>query len=187
VRGSSVDLFWETASELNNYGFHVEKAVDIESDNYKWNTIGFIKGAGTTNAVSHYDYTDNNVEYGKTYHYRLRQVDLDGTQSCESYSYIVTLTVDRDGELVLEPNAPNPFSNSTKIAFYLPNKTNVTLEVLDIYGNVVKTLANRQFEGRNEIEWNGLDNDGNKVSSGTYIYRLAAGDEIRTGKMTVVR
>jgi hypothetical protein len=187
VRGNNVDLFWETASERNNYGFHVEKAVETDNDNYKWNTIGFVKGAGTTNAVSRYDYTDNSVEYGKTYLYRLRQVDLDGAQSCESYSNIVTLTIDRDGELVLETNAPNPFSNSTVIAFRLPYKTNVTLEVLDIYGNVVKTLANSQFEGRNQIEWNGLDNNGNKVSSGTYIYRLVAGDEIRTGKMTVVR
>ena len=187
VRGSKIDLFWETASEQNNYGFHIEKAVTLESDDYQWNTIGFIKGAGSTNAVSEYNYTDNNVEFGKTYHYRLRQVDLDGTQSCETYSDVVTLTVDNNGELVLEPNAPNPFTNSTKIAFYLPTLTNVKLDVLDIYGNVVKTLADKSFNGWGDVDWNGTDNNGNKVSSGTYIFRLVAGDEVRTGKMTVVR
>ena len=187
VRGKIVDLWWETASEINNYGFHVEKAVDADDDSYNWNTIGFVKGQGTTNSATNYNYTDNNVEYGRTYHYRLRQVDLDGTQSCESYSDILTLTIKSNGELVLEPNTPNPFNNSTKIVFNLPGKTNVTLEVLDIYGNLIKTLANRQLEGSNEVEWNGTDNNGFKVSSGTYIYRLVAGDEFRTGKMTLVR
>ncbi|OGU89964.1 MAG: hypothetical protein A2220_17165, partial [Ignavibacteria bacterium RIFOXYA2_FULL_35_10] len=187
VRGNRVDLWWETASEINNYGFHVEKAADADNDSYKWNTIGFVKGQGTTNSATNYNYSDNNVEYGRTYHYRLRQVDLDGTQSCENYSDIVTLTINSNGELVLEPNTPNPFNNSTKIAFNLPSKTNVTFEVLDIYGNLIKTLANRQLEGSNEVEWNGTDNNGFKVSSGTYIYRLVAGDEFRTGKMTLVR
>ncbi|TAL68945.1 MAG: T9SS type A sorting domain-containing protein [Bacteroidetes bacterium] len=187
VRGNRVDLFWETASELNNYGFHVEKAVDADNDDYKWNTIGFVKGQGSTNSVTDYNYTDNNIEYGKTYHYRLRQVDLNGTQSCESYSNIVTLTIDGNGDIVLEPNAPNPFNNSTKIAYYLPDNKNVKIDVLDIYGNVIKSLVNKSESGQKYIDWNGTDENGNKVSSGTYILRLVAGDEIRTCKMTVVR
>ncbi|MBI5325054.1 MAG: T9SS type A sorting domain-containing protein [Ignavibacteriae bacterium] len=187
VRDNRVDLWWETASEINNYGFHIEKAVYGVHDSYKWNTIGFVKGQGTTNSATNYYYSDNNVEYGRTYHYRLRQVDLDGTQSCESYSGIVTLTVDRNGEIVLEPNAPNPFSNNTNIEFYLPNSVDVKIDVLDIYGNVVKTLAEGTLNGSQKLQWNATDNNGNKVSSGTYIFRLVAGDEFRTGKMTLVR
>ncbi|MFA6571461.1 MAG: FlgD immunoglobulin-like domain containing protein, partial [Bacteroidota bacterium] len=134
-----------------------------------------------------YSFIDKNVEVQHTYNYRLRQVDNDGTQSCETFSDIVTLTFDKVGDISLEQNAPNPFSSSTEIGFNVPTKSHVTLEVLDIFGNVVKTLVNTELSGKNVAEWDGTDNNNVRVSSGTYIYRMVVGDMIRTAKMTLVR
>jgi hypothetical protein len=187
VRSSGIDLMWETASEINNYGFYVERAV-ADNNNFDWKTIGFVKGVGNSVNVNRYNFTDKSVESHSTYNYRLRQVDLDGTQTCETYSDIVTLTFDQVGDLTLEANAPNPFSYSTRIAFTLPARQNVSLQVLDIFGNVVKTLTSGELgASRHEFEWDGSDGNGNKVSDGTYIYRLIAGDETLTGKMSFVR
>lgn len=187
ARNNGVELMWETASEISNHGFYVEKRVGTTEET-EWSTIGFVKGAGTSSSVNRYNFTDSKVVNGSAYQYRLRQVDVDGAQSCSSYSKVVTLVFENAPELSLEQNLPNPFNSNTTIAFNLPAKSNVKLEVLDIYGNVINTLTNGELSAnRYEYTWNGADMSGKSVVSGTYIYRLTAGNETRTGKMTLVR
>jgi len=184
-RNNSIELFWETATEVNNEGFYVEKRNKGEES---WNSIGFIKGAGNSKSVHHYSYTDKNVQPNVTYQYRLRQVDKDGSLSCESLSKVITLVFEGQAELTLEQNVPNPVSNHTSITYTLPNESNVRLEVVDVFGNVVKTLVNNNTSaGRNTVEWNALDSKNRPVPSGSYIVRLVAGNDVRTIKMTVVR
>lgn len=185
VRNSGIELNWETASEINNAGFYVERR--ISSENTDWNTMGFVEGGRNSNVRKSYNYFDGDVTLNTTYDYRLRQVDLDGTQSCPSKE-IVTVTFDQVGQLTLDQNVPNPFANNTRIAFNLPDKRNVKLEVLDIYGNVISTLINGELSAkRHEASWTGVDQYGNQVANGTYIYRLTAGNEVLSSKMTLIR
>ncbi len=188
VRDGAIDLIWETASEVDNHGFYVERRL-ADEENAEWKTLpGFVQGYGTSNEPHEYNYVDEDVVANTTYQYRLRQVDLDGTQSCDDFSNIVTLTYRNQGAVVLEPNSPNPFESSTAINFELPYQMNVKLEVLDIYGNVVKTLVNEERgAGPYKEFWNGFNESGSESSSGTYIYRLTAGDVIKTGKMSLVK
>ncbi|MFH1050428.1 MAG: hypothetical protein V1779_05780, partial [bacterium] len=73
------ELLWETASEIQNHGFFIERRIEGNED---WSTLPeFIKGHGTSNIEHEYNYSDKDIEPNKTYHYRLRQVDLDGTQT----------------------------------------------------------------------------------------------------------
>jgi hypothetical protein len=184
VRESGIDLFWETASEVDNYGFYVEKRV-VGEDEFK--SIGFVSGQGNSSTINRYNYFDKDVTPKTTYEYRLRQVDRDGTHSC-GYSEIITLTYDRIGALVLEQNAPNPFVNQTILKFTLPKAQNVRLEVVDVFGNVVKTIANGYLNAAtHSFTYDGTDNNGNKLPSGQYIYRLTAENEVLSGKMTIVR
>jgi hypothetical protein len=184
-RNSSIELFWETATEVNNEGFYVEKRNKGEET---WNSIGFIKGAGNSKSVQQYTFTDKNVQPNIAYQYRLRQVDKDGSMSCESFSKIVTLVFEGQTELALYQNVPNPVSNHTAISFTLSQESNVRLEVVDVFGNVVKTLVNSNVNaGNSTVEWNALDNNNRPVPSGSYIVRLVAGNDVRTMKMTVVR
>jgi len=184
-RNNGIELFWETASEVNNDGFYVEKR---NNDSEDWNSIGFVKGAGNSNSIKQYGFTDRQVQPFATYQYRLRQVDRDGSMACETFSQVVTLTFEGQSELSLEQNVPNPVADHTTITFTVPESNAVRLEVLDVFGNVVKTLVNETVNaGSKTIEWNAIDNNNNVVSSGSYIVRLVAGNDVRTIKMTVVR
>lgn len=182
-RSNGIELFWETATEINNEGFFVEKF-----GNETWNSIGFIKGAGNSNSINQYSFVDRQVQPFTTYQYRLRQVDRDGAMSCETFSQVVTLTFEGQTELSLEQNVPNPVTEHTAITFTVPEANNVRLEVLDVFGNVVKTLVNENVgAGTRTVEWNAADNSNNVVPSGSYIVRLISGNDVRTIKMTVVR
>ena len=136
---------------------------------------------------SHLSKVQENVTVKTTYQYRLRQVDFDGTQFC-STSDIVTLTHDVVGELALEQNQPNPFIHSTTIKFNVPSEQVVRLEIVDVLGNVVRTLVDGNVSaGAQYVIFDGNDSNGNPVATGAYIYRLTAGETTLTGKMSVNR
>ena len=89
---------------------------------------------------------------------------------------------------VLETNYPNPFNPSTTIAFDLPQQQRATLTVFGLDGKRVATLISDVLPaGRNETVWHGVDDLGQPVSSGTYFYRLVAGDYSQTRQMTLVK
>ena len=86
-------------------------------------------------------------------------------------------------EFALGNNYPNPFNPITQISYQLPEQTSVTLEVYSILGQHVKTLVNEsQSAGNYEVSFDGSD-----VSSGTYIYRLEAGDYFNSKQMMLVK
>lgn len=85
-------------------------------------------------------------------------------------------------------NYPNPFNPTTELCFSLANAGNVQLEIFDIVGQKVKTLVNEyKSVGTCKLSWNGLDDSGNKVSSGVYFYRLKTGDYSKTQKMMFLK
>ncbi|MDG5766290.1 T9SS type A sorting domain-containing protein, partial [Balneolales bacterium ANBcel1] len=86
------------------------------------------------------------------------------------------------GEIVLKQNYPNPFNPSTTIRYSVVEETDVRLEVFDILGRHVRTLAN----GVHQNGWYSVSFDGSGLASGVYIYRLVAGPEILTGQMMLI-
>ncbi len=88
----------------------------------------------------------------------------------------------------LAQNSPNPFNPSTKIVFSLGEARNVRLTVYGLDGRLVRTLvAEPRAAGRHEVIWYGRDDSGRTVASGTYVYRIEAGDWVRTGKMVLAK
>jgi hypothetical protein len=86
-------------------------------------------------------------------------------------------------ELVLNQNYPNPFNLSTVISYQLPRDCHVRLEVYDLLGRKVATLANgKEHAGYQSILWRASD-----VSSGIYLYKLAAGDVASVKRTTLVK
>jgi hypothetical protein len=75
----------------------------------------------------------------------------------------------------LEQNYPNPSNPRTTIAFNLPSADHIRLQVFDVHGRLVKTLADADFPvGRHEVTWDGQNNTGGIVGSGVYYFRLQA-------------
>lgn len=126
------------------------------------------------------------------------------TGSFESMALVAgrqTYSVVRFGDLGLTPgttppvkqvelhgNYPNPFNPDTRISFSLPAQQNVCLEVYNIRGQEVKSLANgKMTEGLHTIVWDGTDSQNKSVGSGLYFYRLKTADAEFNRKMVLLK
>jgi hypothetical protein len=91
-------------------------------------------------------------------------------------------------EFALHQNYPNPFNPQTNIRFAIPTTSRVEIELFDILGRRVRTLANEMMDAGNyAVTWNGTDDLGLSVASGVYFYRLRAGSFTQTRKLLLVR
>ena len=83
---------------------------------------------------------------------------------------------------------PNPFSSSTKINFTLLQSQAVTIQIFDLNGRLIITIANKTFaEGEQQIEWNAKDEKGNEVGAGIYFLKFYRGDFSETKKLFVIK
>jgi hypothetical protein len=92
------------------------------------------------------------------------------------------------GRVVLAQNAPNPFNPRTTIQFSLPEEGPARLRVFDVSGRLVSTLVDGVLPARvHEVQWDGTDDRGHPVSTGTYFYRLDARGFTQTRKMVLAK
>jgi hypothetical protein len=90
--------------------------------------------------------------------------------------------------LILEAPYPNPFNPATAVRFHLASAARARLDVFDVRGRLVRTLADGQLSaGWQEATWDGRGADGSAVASGVYFVRLSSGGETRTQRFVVVR
>lgn len=180
VLENGVQLDWHTATELNNQGFEIERKSDAD-----WVKIGYVPGYGTTTEPRSYSFIDNNVSTG-TYIYRLKQLDFGG-----GYNYSPEVTVEVDftpNEYALSQNYPNPFNPSTTILYQVPKAGDVSIAIYNMLGQKVRTLLNEQVQaGAYEVQWDGTNDAGAKMSSGSYIYRMTAGDFVESKEMILLK
>ena len=180
--GDGVSLTWQTATEVNNYGFNVERgstSLTTGSQGITWETLGFVQGHGNSNSTKSYSFIDKNAPSGKVL-YRLKQIDFDGKYE---YSNVVEVNVNALNRLELAQNFPNPFNPVTTINYTLPNVSKVKLVIYEVTGREVATLVNEfQSAGKHSINFNA-----SRIASGVYYYRIQAGDIIQTKKMILMK
>ncbi len=91
-------------------------------------------------------------------------------------------------EFKLGQNYPNPFNPSTTISYELPQASNVNLAIYNLRGQLIRTLVDRpEAPGRYEVVWDGTSDNGSRVSSGVYIYRIQAGHFVTTKKLILMK
>ena len=105
----------------------------------------------------------------------------------EPYSSVSAVEVPV-GRAQLLGNTPNPFNPSTEIKFSLPARGDVEITVYDIAGRKVRNLQSGEFPaGVNSVRWDGTSDNGNSVSSGTYLVRLSGKGFADTRSMMLVK
>ena len=172
----SIELKWQTKTEINNYGFNVERRIN-ESE---WNSIGFAQGNGNSNSPKEYNYSDNDLfAGGSKFEYRLKQIDNDGQFE---YSDIVEVEI-MPTEFELSQNYPNPFNPSTTIRFSLPKETQLKINIYNMLGELVETLA----EGTYETGYHKATFNASSLPSGAYVYRIESSDFVQVRKMVLIK
>ncbi len=176
MENNKIELIWETATEVNNYGFEIERK---SFEDNSWNKIGFAEGYGNSNSPKTYSFVDNDLVGNSKFVYRLKQIDIDGT-----FEYSKQIEVDATPlNYSLEQNYPNPFNPTTNIKFTLPESSKIRIVVYDILGNIVKTLVNERLEsGYHKINF-----DATNLTSGVYIYSMETNKYTKVRKMMLLR
>ncbi|MDO8550160.1 MAG: choice-of-anchor B family protein [Ignavibacteria bacterium] len=183
ITQNRVTLNWETATEINNYGFEIERKFENENE---WKIVGLVQGSGTTTESTKYSYADNSVTQAGSYYYRLKQIDNDGTFN---FSNEIKVNFIQPEDFVLRQNYPNPFNPSTTIEFVVGQASFVKLEVYNSLGEKVADLLNENKEqGSYKINFSA------NLPSGIYIAKLEtmpigrqAGSKVQTIKMSLLK
>lgn len=177
--GDTVELRWETASELNNAGFEVEhKTVSTLDD--PWEVYGFVEGFGTTEVTQHYTHRISFLSPGK-HRFRLKQVDYDGTFE---YSPEVEVSIDVPGTFVLSPAYPNPFNPETTFSLSIAQGQEVQVAVYDVVGRQVAVLHRGFIASESSRTFRF---DGANLPSGMYLIRAVGEQFIASQSITLLK
>ena len=185
VLESKVILNWQTATEVNNYGFEIERQILNQVQNDNWEKIGFVAGHGNSNSPKDYSFIDQEKVAERSRSYRLKQIDIDGKYE---YSKEIEIDLGMPNEFSLSQNYPNPFNPSTTIKYSIPKIINnqssiINIKVYDILGNVVATLVNEnKAAGNYEVKFNATN-----LTSGIYFYHISTGSFASTKKMILLK
>ncbi len=217
VKLNCVELKWETETEVNSFGFEIQRKSE---DKPEWQTVGTVGGKGNSNTKSTYSFTDYPDVYG-VLNYRLKQLDNDGQVN---YSSILTVEYYGANKFELYQNYPNPFNPVTTIKYSIPsviasepdlsgersNLSNNTQNQQIVHGTLRATnLTSSNSRNDANVQLVVYDILGRKIStlvnkrqspgeysvqfdasdlpSGTYFYTLRVGDFVATKKMQLMK
>ena len=154
AKANTAQLNWQTASEINNDYFTIERS----TDKVNWSIISKINGSGNSNDLVAYFYQDNIMQYG-LYYYRLKQTDFDGKYS---YSQIrsIEITVNNSQDVTLYPN---PFEQHIFIEGNMDELSEI--KVYNALGQELKSIRSKNI-GDNKILI-----DFSSINSGVYFIR----------------
>jgi hypothetical protein len=167
---SANTITWTTATELNNRGFELQRS----TNDGQYETIAFINGAGNSNEANQYSYNDIEIDPAKSYCYRLKQVDFDGTSE---YSKIVCAAARKLNSINIATQ-PNPFSNTLNISIVAEMEGAAMVEVLDIIGKVILVKNAAIHSGDNNVVFE-TDN----LKNGIYFVRIKQQNEVITKRV----
>ena len=174
-------LRWETGVELGMEGFSIVRS-ESETGVYRELTTETIRASGEATG-GRYEWRDESVTANRTYWYKLQEVTTDGLGAeFGPYSVVYKLSYG------LEQNMPNPFNPTTTIKYALAADGPVRLTIYDVRGARVRELVNgTQRADVYRVMWDGSNDNGERVASGMYFYKLVAGRFTQTKKMLLLK
>jgi len=167
-----ISIDWQTATEINNNGFELQRS----TDGIFFNKIAWIEGNGNSTNMNSYQFKDNAVSVG-TYYYRLKQIDFDGQFE---FSDIQSASIRSTGGDLVSFFIPNPSTVKSKLNFNLVKDSKVTIEVIDNIGRVIESKTENMLSGNNTVLFN-TDN----YATGIYTAKIIIGNNEFTRKLVV--
>lgn len=188
----SMDIAGQENSLKNNGAGKLLRNNIICNNDTNWIKIHdkIIPGAesGVSYGAKKYERVDHDVHSGIVYEYKLESVDYQNVS--EVFGPVEAMPLARLPKFELWRNFPNPFRSYTTIQFSLPEKSNINLNIYDLQGRLIKKLicTDKAFSaGTYRVVWNSTNQFGRRVAGGAYIYRLCAGNLIKSQKMLLSR
>ncbi len=178
------NLIWNSSITAENYNLQLSNSTTFDYRTIILDTTGIVD---TTFRLQ-------NLTPNKMYFWRVSASNQYGSSLwSEAFGFktLITSIASEESEIpseyALYQNYPNPFNPTTTIKFALPIQSKVELKIFDILGQEVKSLINDYLNSGNyTIEWDSRNNNGEKVSSGIYIYRISAGNFFQAKKMILL-
>jgi hypothetical protein len=169
------ELYWITASEINNDHFEVLRSIDGRN----FETIGKVKAAGNSHQNSYYNLIDNQLIDGEfTYHYQLRQVDFDGTSTLSD-----VITIKLDQQIVRNVDMyPNPANELVNIRIDGKAGDQIKGYLMDNTGKLVTTIVNTLLNQNSEM----FRFDVTNIPSGVYMVNISVGNKTFTQKLIII-
>ena len=167
--GRQVDLNWETATEIDNDYFTIEKSIDGEH----FELVGIVDAVGNSTQLQTYDLIDEDPYDGLSY-YRLKQTDVDG-----SYTYSTLRTVQFNGgesDITIYPN-PHVGDGPLFVAFNSASSEDVTVEVRDYTGRLIQEQRFAATTGENVFTINTQS-----LGAALYFITVKQGEMISTSR-----
>lgn len=177
MEGDSVKISWYAANEVNSSSYEIERTTQTDTGSTYWIPVKNIEssGKGKNNFYQYYDVPD----VSGTIYYRVVQKDGKGNIQVSNVARVDYLKA--SSNIIIAQNNPNPFSDSTKINFYLPSPSLVTIEFFDNHVNKITEIKNKKFpEGQNAIIFSA-----NGLSPGIYFYRFKTKNFVDVKKMVI--
>lgn len=156
-----VNVDWSTISQRDNDYFTVERS----SDGNKFESIGEVKGAGTSVQTMNYDFTDSDPMHGLSY-YRLRQTDFNG--DTETYNAVAVKYIVAVDEVTIEKAFPNPFRDHFTVQYTMSAETEVTVALVNSNGRQIFSDDVFSNKGANEYNFTSTSD----LHAGTYILNI---------------
>ena len=179
--GSGNQLTWDDNLEPDLLNYRIYRSAD---PNFTPGPGNYVESSITSN------WTDPDYDGGMVIYYQITAVDCSGNESDASGSATATAVGDPavPTKFALHGAAPNPFNPTTTIRFDIGAATHVSLRIYDVSGRVVRTLVERDMpQAQHSVVWDGMNDAGDQVSSGVYLYRLSAGNFSAVRKMVMLK
>jgi hypothetical protein len=159
--GKTILVSWQTAEEINNDYFSVERSMDGSS----FERIDKVDAAGNSNIINSYSINDKNVLTGVLYYYRIKQTDFDG-----HFDYSKTVSAKIKGQDFDFNVQPNPFSSSAVVQYYLEGNADIRIELVNNVGQTLHTI----FAGKKEkgLQKHLISDKDLKMANGIYSVKL---------------
>ncbi len=172
MRGNNASLVWQTTTEINNEGFYIERS----NNGREFESVGFVEGHGNSSEIINYRFEDKNL-LPETYYYRLKQMDFNGTFK---HSKIKSVTVKRFNNNDVISFVPNPARSYIELHIDVKEKTNVSVQIVDITGRLVEVQRFNLDIGKQTVRINLKD-----YKQGIYLAKVFMNNRNYTNKLVV--